>query len=122
MGMLDWLRAKLIQFLSTSEKGQNSKAAADQKELGTFCGKDAYKHRAFEAKYNAATHLLKHRMNSKFPDSYHAKLGSSQNNAYDYGVGRAEAVDTASTAIAMALREGATVQQAADAGAASVGI
>lgn len=61
-------------------------------------------------------------MDRKFPDNYHARLSSEENSPYDHGQDRALAVDAMSIAIAMALRNGATVRQAAEAGAASVGI
>jgi hypothetical protein len=62
------------------------------------------------------------RIDKKFPDNYYARLRSDTSTSYDHGEDRARAVDTMSTAIALALRDGATVQQAAEAGAASVGI
>lgn len=120
--MLGWLSVKLMQFFSTRRRDQQIKVMRDQKEIGSFRGKDAHLRSDFESDYNCATGMLKMRMNNKYPDSFHAKLGSSNNNAYDYGVARAEAVDRVSTAVAMALRGGATVRQAAEAGAASVGI
>ena len=61
-------------------------------------------------------------MDRRYPDSYHARLSANSNRPYDYGAKRADAVDTASAAIAMALRGGATIEQAAEAGAVSVGI
>ncbi len=92
------------------------------REGGTFETGSAYQSAGFEGDYHAATNLLKQRMDKSFPDNFHARLGSQTNSMYDYGEDRAGAVDTASTAIAMALRNGATVSQAAEAGAASVGI
>jgi len=66
--------------------------------------------------------MLKLRIDERFPDSYYARLSSDRNSSYDYGQDRALAIDTISTAIAMALRGGASVEQAAAAGAASVRI
>ena len=116
------LKAKLIHFLSVKNRAQDMRTMAAQKEDGSFNGATTNKSRNFESDYNAATKLLKERMNKNFPDNYYARLKSGENNAYDYGEKRAGAVDTASSAIAMALRNGATVQEAAAAGAASVGI
>jgi len=122
MNAFRWLMAKIIGFLfSQTIDHKNRKAAAD-KEGGTYEAGPAYQSAGFEGDYHAATTLLKQRMNKNFPDNFHARLGSQSNSMYDYGEDRAGAVDTASTAIAMALRNGATVSQAAEAGAASVGI
>jgi hypothetical protein len=95
---------------------------AKEKEAGAYVGEAATKARNFEDDYHAATIMLKARMDKSFPDNYHARLSSGENSPYDYGEDRALGVDTTSTAIAMALRDGATVRQAAEAGAASVGI
>ncbi|AYO84672.1 hypothetical protein [Methylobacterium brachiatum] len=122
MNTVRWLMAKVIGFLfSQTIDHKNRKAAADR-EGGTFETGSAYQSAGFEGDYHAATNLLKQRMDKSFPDNFHARLGSQTNSMYDYGEDRAGAVDTASTAIAMALRNGATVSQAAEAGAASVGI
>lgn len=78
--------------------------------------------RDFDADYRAALRLLRDRIDRKFPDGHYAKLRSGISTPHDHGENRAQAVNMMSTAVAMALRNGATVQQAADAGAASVGI
>lgn len=120
--MFEWFKVKLIQFYAVREHDQRMKVMRGHKETGAFRGKNADLRRDFESDYNAATSMLKTRMNSRFPDGFHAKLGSSNNTAYDFGAARIDAVDRVSTAVAMALRDGATVRQAAEAGAASVGI
>ena len=120
--MFGWFKTKLVQFFSLREHDRQMKVMRDQKESGAFRGKNADHRGDFENDYNAATGMLKTRMDSRFPDGFHAKLGSSNNTAYDYGAARIDAVDRVSTAVAMALRDGATVRQAADAGAASVAI
>ena len=120
--MLDRLKAVLRWFASTRATGRSTQDIAAEKEGGTFAGPTASKARYFEADYHSATQLLRDRMNKRYPDNYHARLSSGTNAPYDYGEQRAAAVDTASTAIAMALRNGASVQEAANAGAASVGI
>ncbi|TXM72654.1 hypothetical protein FV226_11560 [Methylobacterium sp. WL12] len=95
---------------------------AAEREAGTFEGPTPGKARSFETDYHVATQILKTRMNKRYPDNYHARLSAGSNQSYDYGEERAGAVDAASTAIAMSLRKGATVEQAAEAGAKSVGI
>lgn len=122
MNTLVWLISKIARFLSGGGDSRRSRSMAKRKEAGLYEGETAARARNFEADYRAATKLLKTRVDKSFPDNYHARLSTGGNSAYDHGEDRAAAVDTMSTAIAMALRDGATVQQAADAGAASVGI
>ncbi|MFD0934144.1 hypothetical protein [Methylobacterium trifolii] len=78
--------------------------------------------RDFSADFNAAMNILKSRIDQSFPDNYQASFRSNRDANRDYGDTRAEVLDTASAAVAAALREGATVRQAAEAGAASIGI
>jgi len=80
------------------------------------------KSRNFDDDYNAATNMLKRKMDLKFPDNYSGRSNSEAGKGYRHGEDRASAIDTMSAAIAAALRNGATVKQAAEAGAASVGI
>ncbi len=108
-------------FLGSAQE-RRSDAIAKRKEAGTFEGASASKGRDFEANYAAAAQLLRTRIDREFPDAYYARLSSGRNSSYDYGQDRALAIDTMSIAIAMALRNGATVPQAAAAGAASIGI
>lgn len=122
MNMLRWMIAKIVQFFLGSGDERRSADMAKEKEAGAYVGETATKARNFEDDYHAATNMLKTRMDKNFPDNYHARLSSGENSPYDHGEDRALAVDTTSTAIAMALRNGATVRQAAEAGAASVGI
>jgi hypothetical protein len=122
MPFLSWLISKMMQFFLGSAHKRRADAAAKRKEAGAFEPGYSAKERNFDEDYRAATRMLKGRIDKEFPDSYYAGLSSKSNSSYDYGQDRAIAVDTISTAIAMALRNGATVRQAADAGAASVGI
>lgn len=122
MSVIRWLTSKAIQFFLGSAHERKSDAIAKRKEEGTFEGASAGKARTFEDNYAAAARLLRSRIDQEFPDAYYARLSSGRNSSYDYGQDRAHAIDTMSVAIAMALRNGATVQQAAAAGAASVGI
>ncbi len=122
MSFLALLKAKLSWLLSGTRAEQRSRNEANHAENGTSSDRSPYPGRNFERDYNAASALLKERMNKSYPDNFHARLGSDGNNAYDHGEERAYAVDTVSAAIAMALRNGATIREAADAGAASVGI
>ena len=122
MPFLSWLISRMMQFFLGNAHDRRANAAAREKETGTFENNASAKGRNFEDDYRSATKMLKARVDKQFPDSYYARLSSNNSSSYDYGQDRALAVDTMSTAIAMALREGATVRQAADAGAASVGI
>lgn len=122
MPVIRWLISKPMEFLLGSADMRRSSAIAKQKEEGTFEGASAEKDRNFEDRYVAAVRLLRTRIDREFPDAYYARLSSGRNSSYDYGQDRALAMDTMSIAITMALRNGATVQQAAHAGAASVGI
>ncbi|GJE12365.1 MULTISPECIES: hypothetical protein [Methylobacterium] len=122
MPSLSWLISKTMQFFLGSAQERRADAAAREKGAGTFDDTARARGRNFDDDYRAATTMLKTRVDREFPDSYYARLSSKSNSSYDYGQDRALAVDTMSTAIAMALRGGATVRQAADAGAASVGI
>ena len=78
--------------------------------------------RSFDDDYRAATLMLRPRIDQHYPDNYQGRLRSPAGRSHDYGAKRAEAVDTASAAIATALRDGASVEQAAEAGARSIGI
>ena len=122
MTIVRWLISRTIQFFLGSAQERRSDAIAKRKEAGTFEGASASKGRDFEANYAAAAQLLRTRIDREFPDAYYARLSSGRNSSYEYGQDRALAIDTMSIAIAMALRNGATVPQAAAAGAASIGI
>lgn len=89
------------------------------RQVDAVSSKDPSLPRDFTADYNAATQIIKPLIDLKFPDNYHANFERNRDAATEYGAERAEAVDRASSAIAAALRKGATVKQAADAGVAS---
>jgi hypothetical protein len=95
-------------FASGDSPGQSSKASKPPKD--------------FTGDYRTATDMLRERINRRFPDNFYARVGTNANTTRDFGDERASAIDTSSAAIAAALRSGATAKQAADAGAASVGI
>lgn len=121
MQFISWLLSKMMQIIfGRHERGADSVAA--EKEAGVFEGEYSSRARNFESDYNAAVKLLRDRLDTRYPSGHYGRLRSGGNSPYDHGEDRATAVDTMSTAIAMALRNGATVQQAAEAGAASVGI
>lgn len=122
MPVIRWLISKTIQFFLGNAHERKSDAIAKRTEAGTFEGASAGDARNFDENYAAAARLLRPRIDKAFPDAYYARLNSGRNSAYGYGQDRALAVDTMSVAIALSLRNGATVQQAAEAGAASVGI
>jgi hypothetical protein len=122
MPFFSWLISKIMQFFLGSAHQRRAGVSAKEKEAGTFETDTSRGARNFEQDYNAAAKLLRARMDERYPNGHYARLRSNENSPYDHGEDRALAVDTMSTAIAMALRKGATVQQAAEAGAASVGI
>ncbi|SDN02876.1 hypothetical protein SAMN05216360_105128 [Methylobacterium phyllostachyos] len=122
MPLIRWLISKTLQTFLGSAHARRSRAVAQQREDGTFEGASATEARNFEDRYAAAVRLLRTRIDQEFPDAYYARLSSGRNSSYDYGQDRALAIDTMSIAIALALRNGATVQQAANAGAASIAL
>ncbi|KST56786.1 hypothetical protein AO398_09395 [Methylobacterium sp. GXS13] len=122
MNFISWLISRVTQFFSGGGDARRSSSAAGEGEVRGQESRNQSRGRNFDDDYRAATNILKTRMSNRFPDNYHARMGSEKNNARDFGDERAEAIDTASAVIATALRDGATVKQAADAGAASVGI
>lgn len=122
MNALMRLLSKIFQLFSGGGDQRRSRSMTEEKDAGIHKGQIAGRPRNFDADYRAATKLLKTRMDQHFPDNYHARLSPRSNSTHDHGEDRAAAVDTASIAIAMALRKGASVRQAAEAGAASVGI
>jgi hypothetical protein len=122
MPVYRWLIDRIAGYLRDQSQARRARLIAKEREAGSFAGEHAGRAKKFEDDYNAAARLLKVRIDKRFPDSYYARLSSGRNSSYDYGQDRALAIDTMSTAIAMALRGGASVEQAAAAGAASVGI
>lgn len=122
MNSLMWLLSKIVQFLFGSGGRRRSTSMGKKNAAGAYEGQTAQRSRNFDDDYRAATEILKMRMDAHFPDNFHARMGSEANSMRDFGDERAGAIDTASSTIAAALRRGSTVKQAAEAGAASVGI
>ncbi|WP_267355242.1 MULTISPECIES: hypothetical protein [unclassified Methylobacterium] len=122
MNAIIWLISRIIQFFFGKGQRGEDPSAPRARELGADEDRSVDKNRNFDADYRAATNMLRVRMGNSFPDNYHARPSTGTNSTRDFGDERAEAIDTASAAIAAALRKGATVKQAAEAGAASVGI
>ena len=122
MNAIGWLISRIIQFFIGKGSQRKNSGMPRVREVGAGEDTPANKSRNFDADYRAAVMILKDRMGNSFPDNYHARLNVGTNSTRDFGDERAEAIDTASAAIAAALRKGATVKQAAEAGAASVGI
>jgi hypothetical protein len=112
---MSFLRSLKIFF---SRRGSPKSSTPGRSLRGT----DFVTSRDFSADYNEAMQMLSDRINKKFPDNYQAAHNSNRDYSRDYGNDRAAAIDTASAAIATALRKGATVNQAAEAGATSIGI
>ncbi len=122
MNMISWLLSRVMQFFFGRGEDRKSSSVAGENEAAGQQGLAANRGRNFDEDYRAATKILMMRLSNRFPDNYHARVGSDRNSARDFGDERAEAIDTASAAIATALRSGASVKQAAEAGAASIGI
>ncbi|MGX9979615.1 hypothetical protein [Methylobacterium fujisawaense] len=122
MNFVSWLISGIIQFFRGGSGERSRSSVADENVAGSNDGRAVNRDRNFDADFRAAVMMLKARMGNRFPDNFHARVGSETNSARDYGDERAEAIDTASAAIANALRNGASVKQAAEAGAASLGI
>ncbi|MCJ2012212.1 hypothetical protein [Methylobacterium sp. J-076] len=114
--------SKLASFMSARHESQASHQSIDLRNSSGSDTKAVQAARDFDGDYRSATAMLKERMRERFPDNFHARVGANANSSRDFGDERASAIDTASAAIASALRKGATARQAADAGAASVGI
>lgn len=122
MNPVSWLIAKIMEFVSGRGQDRRRRRDAgrdmDERPQNNSSGRS----RNFDDDYKAAAGMLKQRMDVRFPDNYSGRSKSETDKSYQYGEDRASAIDTMSTAIAAALRSGATVKQAAEAGAASVGI
>ncbi|MCJ2099364.1 hypothetical protein [Methylobacterium sp. E-046] len=122
MSFFRWMFSKMLELLIGNAQERRSNLIAAEKEAGTYQASPLMKGSNFDADYNAAIRMLRERLDRRFPDNHYAKHRVGQSPHVDHGEERARAVDTMSTAVAMALRDGATVKQAAEAGAASVGI
>lgn len=122
MNVISALIARILQFFI--DRSNRPRDPSVDGEVGRSVREDraVSKPRNFDADYREATNMLKTRLGNRFPDNYQARVGSQANSTRDFGDERAEAIDTASAAIAEALRNGATPRQAAAAGANSIGI
>jgi hypothetical protein len=122
MNIISWLISRAVQFFLGRGADQRDSSTTNESEDIAREIRPSGASGNFDADYRAAADILKLRMTARFPDNFHARVGSEANSMRDYGDERAAAIDTASAVIAAALRRGATVRQAADAGAVSVGI
>ncbi|MCJ2057094.1 hypothetical protein MKL09_11065 [Methylobacterium sp. J-048] len=122
MNTIKKLISNFAEFMSARPgRAENHQLLASEDERGS--GARATKTpKDFSGDYRIATDMLRDRINRRFPDNFHARVGSNANSMHDFGDERAGAIDMSSSVIAAALRDGATARQAADAGAASVGI
>ncbi|XYD07438.1 hypothetical protein R1A27_20235 [Methylobacterium sp. NMS12] len=116
------LIAKAIEFICGGANGHPGNLFAADEQTSAPVDHTRRCDRDFDADYISTLRLLRDRIDRKFPDGHYAKLRAGMSSPHDRGEDRAQAVNTMSTAVAMALRDGATVQQAADIGAASIGI
>ncbi|MCJ2058450.1 hypothetical protein MKL09_18075 [Methylobacterium sp. J-048] len=116
------LFSKIVAFFTFRASASDDNEGYESRDNGSYNSNSGNMSADFDGDYRSATAILRERMSKRFPDNFYARVGSEMNSARDYGDERASAIDTASAAIAAALRKGATVKQAADAGAASVGI
>ncbi|MCJ2115724.1 hypothetical protein MKK65_03800 [Methylobacterium sp. J-001] len=122
MNVVKRLLLQIVDFMSArpgQAENYQLRASADNSGPGARASKTP---KDFSGDYRTATDMLRDRINRRFPDNFHARVGSNANSMQDFGDERAGAIDMSSSAIAAALRDGATARQAADAGAASVGI
>ncbi|TXN73892.1 hypothetical protein FV234_25595 [Methylobacterium sp. WL8] len=106
-----------LKIFFGSSKSKNSSAQRRQMQ-----GIDIAESGDFSSNFSTAMMVLNQRINSRFPDNYEASSKANRDYSRDYGDDRAAAIDTASAAVAAALRGGATVKQAAEAGASSISI
>jgi hypothetical protein len=122
MGPIAWVKAKLEELLAARRTVERNQKSARAKEDGTFEDKDTFRSKDFDKDYDAARRMLKARLDSKYPDKYHAMLRTGFDPLRDYAAERIDAVDKMSAAIADALREGASVKEAADRAARTIGL
>lgn len=120
--MLATLRHAIGRLLSRGAGGPAMRQEAAEREKGVFLAAGRDGGRALEGDYRVAVALLKERMDRAHPPAVHRKLSRPGRLGDRYGEGRSAVADDASTAIAMALQGGATVEEAAEAGAASAGL
>lgn len=118
----EWLAVEYRELVSARQENQLSRKSAREKEDGAFDSDRIYGISGLEEKYAAAMRLFEERLGGELPEDYHDKLGPHLRFVYGHRIDRTSNVDLISSAIAAALREGATVAEAADAGAASVGL
>lgn len=122
MNTLKRLISKIAEFMSARPaSGENRQSLVSWEHSGS-ADTSGRTPKDFTGDYRTATDMLRERINRRFPDNFYARVGSNANTTRDFGDERAGAIDMSSAAISAALRNGATARQAADAGAASVGI
>ncbi|MER2268422.1 hypothetical protein [Methylobacterium oxalidis] len=119
---VEWIIARGGALARARKSAGYNRQSANEKESGSYQSENVYGDQGLEARYNAAIEDLEDRFGQRLPADYRAKLGMDARYVYDHGVARTGAVDTMSSAIAKALQEGASISQAADAGAASIGL
>lgn len=122
MNAINWLLSKTIELVLSWAKRRKLRQDIEERMSRDSIQEGLVTTRNFDRDYESARYMLKYKLDGRFPDNYQSRHSGGSGHSYQHGEDRARAVDTMSAAIATALRNGATVQQAAAAGAASIGI
>ncbi|GJE51175.1 hypothetical protein GOFOIKOB_4230 [Methylobacterium tardum] len=116
------LIAKAFDFIVSDTRVRRGELLPAEDEAEIASKKPHRRARDFDQDYTQAIRMLRDRLDRKFPDGQYAHRRLRMSIPYDHGEDRAQAVDKMSAVIAMALRNGATVEEAAELGAMSVRI
>ena len=116
------LIAKAFDFIVSDTRVRRGELLPAEGEAEIASKNPHRRARDFDQDYTQAIRMLRDRLDRKFPDGQYAHRRLRMSIPYDHGEDRAQAVDKMSAVIAMALRNGATVKEAAELGAMSVRI
>ncbi|MGU3421371.1 hypothetical protein [Methylobacterium sp. D54C] len=114
--------AKAFDFVVGGANHRQGDLPPQEEEFPIFKNKPDIGNACFDRDYAGAIRILRDRLDLKFPDGQYAHRRLRMSIPHNHAEDRAQAVDTMSTVVATALRNGASVKEAAEAGAASVGI
>ena len=120
--IFDWIKSKISDVRRQYHADKNNETKAVQLEQGMHRNASYFSNSQFEGDYATACNIIKKRLEQRFPDNYHARLLAGYNPLYDYSVARSAAIDESSTAIARALRAGASIDQAVKLGSQTIGL